>query len=259
MQDNSMNINEIIIKILDTYIPSLVSNSDLLFSVLVLVFTIFIFALWLYCAVFMFLDYRKRDRTSIISFALFILGIALGPIALVFYLIVRPRETLEDKAFVNIEHRFYYHQAAKVLDCLDCEAYVVEGHQFCTNCGLKNRFKCEKCGFLTDYDDNFCPHCGFSFKGRYEKIISDLKEKEKQKSPKKKELKISVSIEKANIKYQLGRLKSSLHKVKDKSKNSLKRIYTVSREKLHKVKNKASSLKNNVKSKNDSKKSSQIQ
>lgn len=237
-------INTVLIKFLEDQFPEIVKNSEFLFGLFFFILISFLAALWLYCGVFMFLDYRKRDHRSIISIALLLLGIFLGPLAVVFYLVARPKETLEDRFFLNLEHRFYYHQASKVLVCLKCGAYVGEFHQYCTNCGTQNRFKCEKCGTLTDYDDNFCPNCGHYFGSRYEKIVADIKNKQIEEKKAKESIKclqmfrMPQMFPKVDMSSHIVKIKILAKKVKANSKsylNYLENFLKTSKEKLRSI------------------------
>jgi RNA polymerase subunit RPABC4/transcription elongation factor Spt4 len=118
-------------------------------------------SLWVYCGLKIYFDAKDRFMASPALKYLFLLfGIVTGPVGLLIYNFTKPRFTPEEMDFIRIEHKFYFHQASKVLDCLKCDAYVLENHAYCTNCGTQNRFKCENCSELSDYDSRYCPSCG---------------------------------------------------------------------------------------------------
>lgn len=149
---------------------------------------VFVAFIWIYCGVKIFLDVRSRFNTSIFVKILFLIfGVIAGPIGLILYIITRPKHTPDELDFLKIEHKFYFQQAATVLDCMYCGGYILSGQTFCTNCGKQNRFHCEVCNTLTDYDDKYCHACGASFEKRIEEILENIDKdaasaRQKQKS-----------------------------------------------------------------------------
>ncbi len=116
---------------------------------------------WLYCGLKIYLDARHRFNSSFPLQILFLFfGVITGPLGLVLYNLTKPKYTRDEMDFISIEHKFYFHQASKILDCLKCDSYVLEGQAHCTNCGTRNRFQCENCEYLSDYDDKYCSKCG---------------------------------------------------------------------------------------------------
>jgi hypothetical protein len=129
---------------------------------------------WIYCGIKVYLDARQRFKSSFPVQVLFLIfGIITGPLGLILYNSTKPKFTREEMDFIGIEHKFYFHQASKILDCLHCDSYVLEGQAFCTNCGTQNRFKCENCQHLSDYDDKFCSDCGVNLPDRLNEMRSN--------------------------------------------------------------------------------------
>lgn len=216
-------------------IPNIVKNSSSIFNTVLGFVGVIVFILWLYCGVIIFSDARKRYRVRNPFFYLFLLlfGMITGPFGLVLYIAIRPKNTIEELEFIKVEHKFYYHQASKVVDCLNCGAYVLEGQLHCTNCGFQNRFKCEKCEAITDYDDLYCSNCGSSFEGRYESILKKADR---------------VEMQEEKVKDQTN-LTPDLSKVKEISKKTTQKA----RESVKRVKEKAQRLIQSLKSKSQSK------
>lgn len=170
-----MNDNNVLSEILNTIVASSVLNADQITKSIVSVLLFVLAVFWVYCSIRIYIDVKRRFQFSdAIQILFLIYGVITGPFGLVLYGLLKPRYTLEDLDFMKTEHKFYYHQASKVRDCIKCGAYVLEAHIYCTNCGTQNRFKCEKCKALTDYDDKFCYSCGKSFAGREEKILQNI-------------------------------------------------------------------------------------
>jgi RNA polymerase subunit RPABC4/transcription elongation factor Spt4 len=186
---------------------------------------------WIYCGLKIYFDARERFTTNTSMKYLFLLfGLITGPLGLIIYQWTKPKFTPDELDFIRIEHKFYYHQASKVLDCLKCDAYVLEGHSFCTNCGTQNRFKCENCGALGDYDDKYCKECGShlpyrmaEFRKQQETRVEEMAHKESYSiqnlvattRPKAEQFVKSITestrniVEKVNTRLPIGKKKAS--------------------------------------------------
>lgn len=170
-------LNDMVVSILDK-----VADGDGPLLIGYIVLTV-LGALWLYCGIKIYFDARQRFATNAMMKYLFLVfGIITGPLGLIIYNFTKPKYTPEELDFIRIEHKFYYHQASHVLDCLNCDAYVIEGHAFCTNCGTQNRFPCEQCSQLTDYDDKHCSSCGSQLPYRMTDFEKKVEEREKSET-----------------------------------------------------------------------------
>lgn len=185
------SLSNAVLDSVETFVSNIVSGeiTDVIINTLIIVVLI----VWVYLGLKIFLDARVRYRIGVFGQILFLVfGVITGPIGLFLYNLTKPKYTPEELEFIKIEHKFYHHQASKVLDCIKCKAYVLEDHAYCTNCGTQNRFKCESCGNLTDFDDKYCYSCGIEFKGRKEKILRSVgvveEKKEIDNSNSKKDL-----------------------------------------------------------------------
>lgn len=169
-------ITKQILDFISNLLPYVINNSGQIFDFIILLAELLAVFLWFYCGYYIYVDAKKRYyfRSSAAYYAFLILGIVTGPIGLGFYILTRPAHTFDELEFMKVEHKFYYHQASKVLDCIKCGAYVLEGHTHCTNCGTQNRYRCENCQALTDYDDMFCNSCGYNFNKRYDQIYESV-------------------------------------------------------------------------------------
>jgi len=217
-------------------IPQIINNSSAIFNIIIAFIGVIIFLLWLYCGVVIYRDAKKRLNVNNIVFylILMVVGMVLGPLGLVFYYIFRPKYTRDELDFVKVEHKFYYHQASKVVDCLQCGAYVLEGQLYCTNCGFQNRFRCESCKAVTDYDDLYCSNCGKDFEGRYDNILKKINSKPTAE----------VSSDKEKKPELLPLLKSYAIKVKSKASQKAVSLKEKSNKVIQKLRAKVSEKRN---------------
>lgn len=175
--EGKSTITQKILDFVETFI-SLITTGEITDKVIKLV-GFLVFIVWIYCGVKLFIDARKRYKITMpLQILLGILGLITGPIGLLFYILTRPKYTQEEVDFLRTEHKFYYQQASKVVECINCGKYLPEGHEFCTNCGEQNRLRCTNCNNLTNIDDKFCFYCGFEFgDDRKENLLKAIESK----------------------------------------------------------------------------------
>lgn len=173
-----INFQDYIINLAQDVVPLVVNNSGQIFNFIMAFIVVLFFLLWPYSGFIIYKDAKKRLNfdNPVVYLFLTAIGIFFGPFSLIFYYVFRPKYTKDEIDFIEVERKFYYHQASKVLDCLKCGAYLLEDQLYCTNCGFQNRFRCENCNSITDYDDLYCSYCGKYFEGRYDDILKKMKE-----------------------------------------------------------------------------------
>jgi hypothetical protein len=167
---NENSLSNQILKILEDYIPFVTSdgNRDQIINYAILLAGV----AWVYCGIKIYFDIGKRYKLNpILQLLALVFGVVTGPFGLLIYLLMRPSFTQEEVDFIKIEHKFYYQQASKVLECIKCNSYVLEDQIYCTECGTQNRYECENCHTFTDYNDKFCFSCGNDFKNRHNELL----------------------------------------------------------------------------------------
>lgn len=247
----NQNLGDSIIDWANNSVPKVISDAGTYFNSALWLLVLIILALWAYCGVIILRDSLKRFHfeQKWIYIIILILGILSGPIGLIIYKMFKPKNTADELEFIKVEHKFYYHQASKVVDCLNCGAYVLENHMYCTNCGTQNRYKCSKCGTLTDYDDLYCYSCGLDFGKRSDEILKKIQSKKEKKTPTQNPTntqQVKTSTTKPNLNLSWARIKQGVSKVASKSKEVAKNTYSIASEQIKKT---SSSLRGGKKSK----------
>jgi uncharacterized OB-fold protein len=72
---------------------------------------------------------------------------------LIFYLVLRPYYTLEEKKLFNIIDNFS-------RECVNCGYLNYKENVFCVSCGEKLIVKCKECWKNYYRLDDYCPFCG---------------------------------------------------------------------------------------------------
>jgi len=119
--------------------------------------------LWLAVVVWAFRDIRARSRSG--WGALFtVLLVALAPIVgLVVYLLLRPRETLNDAYDRALEQEALLQQIEERPVCPTCSRPTQANWFLCPTCHTHLRQPCPVCQSPLELHWDICPYCGYLF------------------------------------------------------------------------------------------------
>ena len=119
--------------------------------------------LWLAVVVWAFRDIRARSRSG--WGALFtVLLVALAPIiGLVVYLLLRPRETLNDAYDRALEQEALLQQIEERPVCPTCSRPTQANWFLCPTCHTHLRQPCPVCQSPLELHWDICPYCGYLF------------------------------------------------------------------------------------------------
>ncbi len=169
--------------LLDTII-----NSDVFFYVIVLL-GLGLLIVWLALVYWIFQDARQRYKYSYLWFIFSGIVLLTNILGIIFYLIVRPTETLEEKEDRRLERKMLEgaNDSDITVSCFSCEKHFSSQFNFCPHCKTKLKDKCSKCQQDFNLDHTFCPYCGDR------KILKESPSKKKKSSIKKSHRKSSES------------------------------------------------------------------
>lgn len=120
--------------------------------------------LWLSVVVWVYRDIRDRTRDSSLQLlAVFVVlmffpGLNLPGLAL--YLLMRPRETLEETYARSLEEEALLRELGDEGSCPSCRRLVDKDFQFCPSCQTQLKEQCAKCERLLSFSWVVCPSCG---------------------------------------------------------------------------------------------------
>jgi RNA polymerase subunit RPABC4/transcription elongation factor Spt4 len=104
-------------------------------------------------------DILTRTRDKIIIAAAVAITAILGPVGILIYLVVRPRQTLKER-FGEMMEREMMLQASAITVCPTCERVAHDDFVACPYCGTVLKKACIECGKLLAMDWQHCPFCG---------------------------------------------------------------------------------------------------
>lgn len=120
----------------------------------------FIAALWLSLLIWTFRDIKQRARDPLARIlAVLVVAILFLP-GIVIYLILRPKNTLEEEYQHTLEEEALLQSIEDNLLCPGCGKHVKDDWAVCPNCYTKLRKPCHQCGKLMELSWNLCPYCG---------------------------------------------------------------------------------------------------
>jgi RNA polymerase subunit RPABC4/transcription elongation factor Spt4 len=104
-------------------------------------------------------DVLTRTTDKIIVSVAVALTAILGPVGVLIYLVVRPRQTLKERIGEVMEQEMLL-QASAITICPTCEHLAQEDFLACPHCGTILKKACVNCGKLLAMDWDHCAFCG---------------------------------------------------------------------------------------------------
>jgi hypothetical protein len=116
-------------------------------------------AFWIAMVVWVFRDIRLRTRDLFAWILAALLALLLGPIGLILYLFLRPKETLAEVYDRQLEEEALLRDISLRRACPTCQAVTEPEWLVCPHCRTELRRLCESCGRPQDLNWVICPYC----------------------------------------------------------------------------------------------------
>jgi RNA polymerase subunit RPABC4/transcription elongation factor Spt4 len=120
----------------------------------------FLVALWLSLIFWTYRDIRARARDPFTRILAVIIVTLLFLPGLVVYLILRPRQTLEDEYQHALEEEALLQSIEDPPVCPGCGRRIKDNWQVCPTCHTRLKKVCHQCRKLMELSWNLCPYCG---------------------------------------------------------------------------------------------------
>ena len=120
--------------------------------------------LWLSIVVWVYRDIRDRTRDlalqvlAVFVVLMFFPGFKIPGLAL--YLMMRPRETLEEAYARSLEEEALLREIGDEGVCPSCRRFVERAWRVCPFCQTQLKDVCKQCEQLLSFSWVACPHCG---------------------------------------------------------------------------------------------------
>lgn len=123
-------------------------------------------AFWIAMVVWVFRDIRLRTRDFFAWILAALLALVLGPLGVILYLFLRPKETLAEVYDRQLEEEALLRDISLRRACPGCQAVTEPEWLVCPHCRTELRRLCESCGRPQDLNWVICPYCCTAPAGR---------------------------------------------------------------------------------------------
>jgi len=122
--------------------------------------TALLVAFWIGLAIWTFRDIRARTRDLFAWLLATLLVLVTGPVGLLLYLLLRPRETLAQSYDRQLEEEALLRDITTRRACPSCQAVTEPDWLICPLCRTELRRACDHCGRPLELNWKVCPSCG---------------------------------------------------------------------------------------------------
>jgi RNA polymerase subunit RPABC4/transcription elongation factor Spt4 len=120
----------------------------------------FVVALWLSLVLWTVKDVRARTDERLAQILAVVIVALLTLPGLCLYLLLRPRQTLEEAYQSSLEEEALLASLAGRLSCPGCGRQVESDWRVCPTCTTLLRKSCDECSRLLELSWSVCPYCG---------------------------------------------------------------------------------------------------
>jgi RNA polymerase subunit RPABC4/transcription elongation factor Spt4 len=141
-------------------LPSeLLNQIGVVLELVVAFFTATLVAFWIGFAVWTFRDIRSRTRDVFAWLLAVILVLALGPLGLLLYLLLRPKDTMAAVYDRQLEEEALLREITERRACPRCQTVTEPEWLICPQCQTQLRQTCLNCGKPLELNWVACPYC----------------------------------------------------------------------------------------------------
>ncbi len=119
----------------------------------------FFIALWVSMIIWTFRDVRSRSRDVFAIALATLMVVVFGPLGLLLYFLLRPRDTLAEIYERSLEEEALLQDLEQRVACPGCRRKIEEDWQVCPDCHTILKKTCLSCGRLLHLRWNICPYC----------------------------------------------------------------------------------------------------
>ena len=141
--------------------PSEILNDiGVILQVIVALSGAFLLAFWLSMVVWTFRDIRSRSRDIFAALLAALMVLLFGPVGLLLYLLLRPKETLAEAYDRALEEEALLREIEERVVCPTCGQATQPDWMLCPHCHTQLKKPCAECGQLLELEWRLCPYCG---------------------------------------------------------------------------------------------------
>lgn len=115
---------------------------------------------WLIVLGWVWIDSGERTSDIFIRIISVLIVAGLNIVGLVIYMFVRPKQSVEEIYWADLERRYLKFETAELGDCPKCGFQLQPGFVNCPDCSHVLKVKCTDCEVMIDKDWKSCAFCG---------------------------------------------------------------------------------------------------
>lgn len=138
----------------------ILNNIGILLQIIVALSGAFLLAFWVSMVIWAVRDIRSRSRDVFAAILAGLMVLLFGPIGLLLYLFLRPRETLAEAYDRALEEEALLREIEERVVCPTCARPSEAEWMLCPYCHTQLKRPCAECGRLLEMEWRLCPFCG---------------------------------------------------------------------------------------------------
>lgn len=138
----------------------ILNNVGIVLQVIVALTGAFLLAFWVSMVIWTYRDTRSRSRDIFAALLAALMVLLFGPIGLMLYLLLRPRETLAEAYDRALEEEALLREIEERVVCPTCAQPTQTEWMLCPHCHAQLKRPCAECGKLLEIEWRLCPYCG---------------------------------------------------------------------------------------------------
>ncbi|MBD3329692.1 hypothetical protein GF357_04330 [Candidatus Dojkabacteria bacterium] len=122
--------------------------------------SVLLITFWLLVIGWVWNDITERTNNQFFKLISVFVTLVFGLPGLVIYLLIRPKDTLSEVYWSELEKRYLFFETKELRDCPKCDCELFPGFASCPNCGYQVMTACNSCQKYSDKVWKFCAYCG---------------------------------------------------------------------------------------------------
>lgn len=141
-------------------------NSQINYNWVIYFLGIVLVLLWVFYIFWVWSDSSQRSSNIFFRLGSLLLVALFNFIGLAVYLVIRPRYTIEQIYWMDLERRYLIFETAELRDCNNCGFQLRPDFNVCPQCGHDIKVECESCKEMINKNWKFCPYCSTQARDR---------------------------------------------------------------------------------------------
>lgn len=133
------------------------------YDLIILIIQILFLAFWIVVLGWVWVDIGERSTNKFSKFGSIALVSFLNIFGLIIYLLIRPKQTIQEIYWADLERRYLKYETSELKDCPNCKYSLAPGYNACPRCGWDIKKQCPGCQVWIDKSFKYCPYCKHSF------------------------------------------------------------------------------------------------